>query len=129
MTRRTYYKRMFYAAAIFNWLAAATVISKATFPSVIAMDSPFDAFGGEVFGLLAMVFGYGYFLVGRDPACNEGIVRMGIIGKLLIFILFLAHAMAGTFPFVLVIPTIGDVVFAFLFLEFLLVGRPRYAEA
>jgi len=27
MTRRTYYKRMFYAVAIFNWLAAAAAIS------------------------------------------------------------------------------------------------------
>jgi hypothetical protein len=129
MTRRTDYKRMFYAAAIFNWLAAATVIAKASCPSLIALDTPFDPFGGQLFGMLAAVFGYGYFLVGRDPARNEGIVWMGIIGKLLIFALFLAHAMAGTFPFVLVIPTIGDVIFAFLFLEFLLVGRPRYAGA
>ena len=128
MTRRTYYKRLFYAAAIFNWLAAATVIAKASFPSLIALDTPFDSFGGQVFGLLAAVFGYGYFLVGRDPARNEGIVWMGIIGKLLIFALFLAHAMAGTFPFVLVIPTIGDVIFAFLFVEFLVAGRARYAE-
>ena len=128
MTRRTYYKRMFYAAAIFNWLAAATVIAKACFPS-IAMDTPFDQFGGQAFGLFAALFGYGYFMVGRDPARNEGIVWMGIIGKLLIFALFLGHAIAGTFPFVLVLPTLGDVIFAFLFLEFLLVGRPHYADA
>src|SRR5271169_6723863 len=126
MTRRTYYKRLFYGAAIFNWLAAATVIAKASFPTLIAMDSPFDPFGGQVFGLMAAVFGYGYFLVARDPSRNEGIVWMGIVGKLLIFALFLTHAIAGTFPFVLVIPTLGDVIFAFLFLEFLLVGRPRY---
>jgi hypothetical protein len=129
MTRPTYYKTMFYAAAIFNWLAAATAIAKAASPSLIAMDSPFDQFGGEVFGLFVAVFGYGYFLVARDPARNEGIVWMGIVGKLLTFALFLAHAMAGTFPFVLVIPIFGDVIFAFLFLEFLLAGRPHYAEA
>ncbi len=129
MTRRTYYKRMFYGAAIFNWLAAATVIAKAAFPTLIAMDSPFDPFGGEVFALMAAIFGFGYFLVARDPSRNEGIVWMGIVGKLLIFALFLAHAIAGTFPFVLVIPTLGDAIFAFLFLEFLFVCRPHYARA
>ena len=129
MTRRAYYQRMFYGAAIFNWFAAATAIAKAIAPSVISMDSPFDTFSGELFGLLVAVFGYGYFLVARDPARNEGIVWMGIVGKVLIFVLFLGHAIAGTFPFVLMIPTVGDLIFAFLFLEFLFVGRPFYTTA
>jgi len=128
MTRRTYYKRMFYAAAIFNWLAALTTVAKIIFPNQISIDSPFDTFGGEVFALLVAVFGYGYFLVGRDPARNEAMVQIGIIGKLLTFLLFLGNAMAGSFPFVLMIPAVGDVIFAFLFLEFLLVGRPHYAD-
>jgi len=129
MTRRTYYRRMFYAAAIYNWLAAAATIAKTVSPSQIPIDSPFDQFGGQVFALMVAVFGYGYFLVGRDPARNEAIVQIGIIGKLLIFLLFLAYAIAGTFPFILMIPAVGDVIFAFLFLEFLLVGRARYANA
>jgi hypothetical protein len=129
MTRRTYYKRMFYAAAIFNWLASASVIAKMSFPSMVPIDSPFDPLGGHAFAVLVAVFGYGYFLLGRDPAQNEGIVWMGIVGKLLMFALFLAHAIGGTFPFVLLIPVFGDVIFAFLFLEFLLAGRPRYATA
>jgi hypothetical protein len=129
MTRRTYDQRMFYAAAIFNWLAAATIIAKAIFPSQIPIASPFDPFGGLVFALLVAVFGYGYFLVGRDPARNEAMVQIGIIGKLLIFLLFLAGAIAGTFPLVLMIPACGDVIFAFLFLEFLLAGRPRYINS
>ena len=129
MSRLTYYRRMFYAAAVFNWLAAAATLAKIAFPSMIPLDSPFDAFGGQVFALMVAIFGYAYFLVGRDPARNEGIVWMGIIGKLLIFALFLAHAIAGTFPFVLLLPAIGDVIFAFLFLEFLFVGRPRFAAA
>jgi hypothetical protein len=54
---------------------------------------------------------------------------MGIVGKLLMFALFLAHAIGGSFPFVLLIPVFGDAIFAFLFLEFLLAGRPRYATA
>jgi hypothetical protein len=129
MTRPTYYKRMFYAAAIFNWLAAAATLAKIALPSLIPIDSPFDPFGGQVFALMVAVYGYAYFLVGRDPTRNDGIVRMGIVGKLFIFVLFLAHAIGGTFPFALMIPAFGDVIFAFLFLEFLLAGRPGVAEA
>jgi hypothetical protein len=129
MTRGTYYRRMFYAAAIYNWLAAATTIAKTLIPSRVPIDSPFDPFGGQVFALMVAVFGYGYFLVGRDPARNDAMVQIGIIGKLLIFVLFLAYAIAGTFPLVLMIPACGDVIFAFLFLEFLLARRPHSAEA
>jgi hypothetical protein len=129
MTRGTYYRRMFYAAGIYNWLAAATTIAKTLIPSRVPIDSPFDPFGGQVFALMVAVFGYGYFLVGRDPARNDAMVQIGIIGKLLIFVLFLAYAIAGTFPLVLMIPACGDVIFAFLFLEFLLARRPHSAEA
>jgi hypothetical protein len=129
MTREIYYRRMFYAAAIYNWPAAGTTLAKTIFPSQIPIDSPFDAFGGQVFALMVAVFGYGYFLVGRDPARNDAMVQIGIIGKLLIFTLFLVHAIAGTFPLVLMIPACGDVIIAFLFLEFLVAGRPNYANA
>jgi hypothetical protein len=56
-------------------------------------------------------------------------VQIGIIGKLLTFLLFLSNAIGGTLPFVLMIPAGGDALFAFLFLEFLIVGRRRYTEA
>src|SRR5271166_379702 len=125
MTRRTYYRRMFYAAAIYNCLATAATIAKTVSPSHIPIGSPFDQFGGQVFASIVAVFGYGYFIVARDPARNEGLIQIGIVGKLLIFLLFLAYAIAGTFLFILMIPAVGDVIFAFLFLEFLLVGRAR----
>jgi len=128
MSRLTYYKWMFYVAAIFNWLAAATVIAKIVVPGLIPLDTPFNSFGGQTFALFAALFGYGYFLVARDPPRNEGIVELGIIGKLLTFGLFLVHAIAGTIPYALVIPTIGDAIFALLFLEFLLVGRAHLAK-
>jgi hypothetical protein len=129
MTREIYFRRMFYAAAIYNWLAAMATLAKTIFPSQIPIESPFDPFGGQVFALMVAVFGYGYFLVGRDLARNEAMVQIGIVGKLLIFVLFLIYTIAGTFPLVLMIPACGDVIFAFLFLQFLLAGRSRYAAA
>ena len=129
MTRATYYPRMFYAAAIYNWLAAAASIAKSLAPAAIPMDTPFDPFCAQVFGLMVAVFGYGYFLVARDVSRNEGIVWMGIIGKLLIFALFLTNAIAGRFPFVLMIPAVGDVIFAILFWQFLSGSRAQYAQA
>jgi hypothetical protein len=127
--RGTYNQRMFYAAAIYNWLAAAATIAKSLAPAAIPLDTPFDPFCAQVFGLLVAIYGYGYFLVARDPARNEGIVWMGIVGKLATFALFLAYAIAGRFPLPLMLPAAGDVVFAFLFLQFLFGARARYVEA
>ena len=129
MTRATYYPRMFYAAAIFNWLAASASIGKSIAPGAIPLPTPFDPFGGEVFGLMVAVFGYGYFLVGRDPARNPAVVWMGIVGKFAIFALFLAHTVTGDFPLVLMIPALGDALFGLLFAEFLFAARPRYLAA
>jgi hypothetical protein len=129
MTRRTYYQRMFYAAAIFNWLVAAMIIAKIVFPAQIPIASPFDPFAGQAFALLIAVFGYGYFLVGRNPERNEAMVQVGVLGKLLIFLLFLSGALGGTLPFALMLPACADVIFAFLFLEFLFVGRRRLSLA
>src|SRR5262245_18214818 len=114
---------MFLFAAIFNWIAAAVVILKIADPSLVPIASPFNCFGGQVFALFAALFGYGYYLVSCDPSRNEGIVQLGVIGKLMTFGLFLAHALARTIPFAVVVPTIADALFALLFLEFLLRGR------
>jgi hypothetical protein len=123
MTRSSYYQRMFYAAAIFNWIAAATVIFGASTLQSLGITTPFDPIGGQAFGIFAAVFGLGYYLVGRDITRNEGIVTLGIVGKALIFALFWAHAIAGQVQYSIAMMTISDAIFGILFVEFMLHGR------
>jgi hypothetical protein len=50
-------------------------------------------------------------------------VKLGVVGKILVFILFFGHALAGTIPVGLAVPTVVDLLFAVLFLEFLIHWR------
>ena len=51
---------------------------------------------------LCFVFGIGYFWVSRDISGNHDIVRMGIIGKLLVFAGFLIAWFMGEVPLIIV---------------------------
>lgn len=121
MTRPAYYKAMFYVAAAFNWIMAAAVLSGAI--AMVGIAVPLDALGRELLCLFIAVFGYGYYLVGRDITRNEGIVVLGIVGKVLFFGLLTANAIAGRLQYAVLVPASGDLIFVVLFFEFLLNGR------
>ncbi len=69
---------------------------------------------------LFMVFGLGYFLVARDLYRNRDIALLGSIGKLAFSAVFLYNLTIypGQVPQFFLIPVIGDVIFAVLFLAF-----------
>jgi len=121
VTGSTYYKAMFYVAAAFNWIMAAAVLSGAI--AMVGMSVPLDPLGKEVLCLFIAVFGYGYYLVGRDVTRNEGIVVLGIVGKILFFGLLAGNTIAGRVQYAVLLPASGDLIFVFLFFEFLLNGR------
>ena len=116
---------LFYIAAGFNWSVAAVFL----FAGDAAMDRlgiypPRDLILYRLLLLMVALFGAGYFIVGRDPTRNHGIVGLGIVGlgivgKLTIFATFLAHAIQGEVPYSAVAVTFIDVIFAALFAEFL----------
>ncbi len=118
--KEQYYRKMFHVAALWNWCAAA----------------PFYFFWRPIFGVLRMrtlaypvfarlflalvaAFGYGYYQVSRDIRQNHAVVKMGILGKLWVFLLFLNDGIRGRIPLLLVVPGIVDFVFAVLFIDFL----------
>ena len=121
MTRPSYYKWMFYVAAVFNWVMTAALLLGVNV--ILGISIPLDSLGRQLVCLLIAVFGYGYYLVGRDITRNEGIVVLGIVGKVLIFVVFLANAIAGRLPYSILLPASGDLLFVILFFEFLLNGR------
>jgi hypothetical protein len=75
-------------------------------------------------GILAVsvviIMGIGYLIVGLNIDQNHWIVLMGIIGKLSVFVFFTIQYINGDIALLKLIIAIGDLIFAILFVEFLL---------
>ena len=120
MDRDQYYRLMFYASAIWNWTATLTFLfGESMVRSITGATIAFDPMSKQLFCGCVLAFGIGYWIVARDISRNRGIVWIGIIGKLMVVVVFFGHAIAGTVPYAFAAPTIIDVVFVGLFAEFL----------
>lgn len=116
LNKRVYYKWLFIIAAIHAWLMVV--------PGYILsyMEPPFtqEALYYYQFSLmLVILFALGYLIVGLNIEKNHGIVLLTIIGKLWVFIFVTLFYLQGIFPFIVFIVGISDLIFAFLYIEFL----------
>ncbi|HJV27694.1 MAG TPA: hypothetical protein VJ673_18545 [Aromatoleum sp.] len=115
------WRLMFRAAALFNWMAG--------FPLWFAPVQLSRMFGFEpvpdhtlytdLFAVLVITFGIGYWKVGGNLVRNRVMIEMGICGKLLVVLVGYYHYLAGTtsLPFAMLVS--GDLIWALLFLRFL----------
>ena len=69
---------------------------------------------------LCFVFGIGYYWVSRDIYNNHGIVKMGIIGKLIVFVGMLWACLIGQIHFIPASAGVVDLIFVILYIEFLM---------
>jgi len=114
------YKRLFLIGALYNIVLG--LIFLVFFSRLMSLfDMPMPPRELAVFHqmgiLLAMVYGIGYYMVSRDLYAHKGIVLLGIIGKIIVFLLFLHHLV-----FIFLIG-VGDLMFALLFCKFLVFAR------
>jgi hypothetical protein len=125
-----YYRRVFLIAAAWNVVMGLLLLfGENAMRAIAGVRIPFDPLGTQLFVGFVLVFGFGYYLVARDLTRNEGIVLLGIVGKLLAVSLFFIHAALGDISFFLAAPTAGDLVFAAMFAQFLWRGRQAPAGA
>lgn len=126
MNKNNYYKNLFLIAGIWN----------------ICASIPFIIFGKEIVNLLNLkmqfpplqysiwlylflaivfTFGIGYFMVGKNIDKNHGIVVLGIITKVIVFIVFAYYYFfkENILDILIFLIGVGDLVFSILFLEFL----------
>jgi hypothetical protein len=125
-SRMRYYRWMFLAAAAWNIFASGAVLFLLTNPAVRIskrIPNPADPLILQLLASCLFLFGLGYYWVSRSLSNNHGLVMLGAIGKTIVFLLFFGHALAGTIPLGLAVPTVVDLLFAALFLEFLLHWR------
>lgn len=115
------WRLMFRLAGLFNvgvaiplWIAPVALSKLFGFEPV-----PTDILYTDLFAVLVITFGIGYWRVGADPVRNRVMVEMGILGKLLVVLVGYQHFLAGTtsLPFAALVT--GDLVWASLFWRYL----------
>ena len=124
MDKLGYYRFLFLVGAIWNIVLGIGYIFTSLF-----IEGSFEMFGVEeppslifyhLFFGIVIIYGVGYYLVSTNLDKNHGIVLMGILGKLWVFCISCYYFLVGDFNFFGVTPSIGDLFFSILFVEFLL---------
>lgn len=122
-------ERMFLVAAIWNFAASVpTWIAGLAAPAVFGlfgMARPPDlAFFSAMLGFI-FAFGVGYLVVSRDTTKNRGVVLVAVVAKSVVVLDFAVIFARGEANFLLLGCGLVDLVFVFLFVEFLRRTRDR----
>jgi hypothetical protein len=118
MNRAAYYKGLFIISAlVWNFLFSVPFLLLSFFDGVFTGAALMYY---QLFLLFVIVFGIGYIIVGLNLDKNHGIVLLCIIAKIFAFIFFVAYYLSGDIPFIQAMIGTGDLIFAILFIEFLI---------
>jgi hypothetical protein len=127
MEKRIYYKFLFLIGGIWNILASSSLIVMSIF-----LESIFPIFGITIPPskiwlhstlFLVAVLGIGYFIVSRDTSKNHEIVILGTIAKIGFFLLCLIYFILGDIGVLTLMVAGVDIVFAALYIEFLIYSK------
>jgi hypothetical protein len=83
-------------------------------------ELPYDIVWTTLFLGLVAVFGIGYLLLGVNPLQNRQIALIGTLGKIFVFTIILIFTIRGIISPLVTATTFLDVVFAILFIEYLI---------
>ena len=107
---------LFFSGAWFNWIVGIGLLYYPLFYKLLGIgDMPADPLFIHLFAAVVMVFGYGYYRAGKDPAANQGIVVMGMVAKLAVAAVVWGHGFMGQAPWQLAALAGVDLVYAVLF--------------
>ncbi len=111
--------RVFVVAAIFNVLIGLPLLlDPAMGPTILPLPAV-DLIWPRLTGGMIFIFGIGYWIVSRDLDRNRGIIAIGAAGKLLVVLQLLIYWIKGTIGFWSFSVSLIDLVFAVLFIRFL----------
>jgi hypothetical protein len=121
-TAGTYEKNLFFVGALWNWSASMIFLSLsfvnkgllAYFHKIPETMLWYYCFLGAVF-----IFGIGYYWISMDVWRNRDIIKMGVAGKILVFLLFFVYLLKGEITFLLFLAGCVDLLFAILFIKVL----------
>ena len=108
---------LFLVAAIFNWAIGAAFLAAPGLVYAYGMpiDPPANQAFLTLFALLVILFGVGYFWGYLDLEKNASVIRLGAIGKVMMFVAGVALYLSGQISELLVAAVTADLVFAAAF--------------
>lgn len=106
---------LFMTAALFNWAAVLLFTPATGLPQALGLTPAGNGLFDHIALLAIAGFGCGYWLVSRDPASHRGIVVLGLLLKLGVVAIAIAHALAGSLNARTAMVVSGDLVYAALF--------------
>jgi hypothetical protein len=123
-----YYKILFLIGGIWNIGAAiscwiGSIFIPSLFFKMFGMPSPASLFPFHAMFWFIMTFGIGYIMVSRDISKNHGVILIGMLGKIIFFIDCLTTLLLKEANIMLLFTGIVDLVFAILFIDFLLKSK------
>ena len=123
-----FWKLVFALAALFNLAVGLPLLlaPEALLP-ILGQAVPDDLLMVRLAALLITVLGIGYGMAARDPLANRPILWLGVLGKAPIPLLVWLSGGAAVLSSSTFMLSLGDLVFAALFLLYLMTHRTRPA--
>ncbi|MBD1936644.1 hypothetical protein [Microcoleus sp. FACHB-68] len=120
MNNPTTWKYIFYLKAVINWVESLALLFADRWIRELLGEKPLtNPEYLQLFLVLVIVVGIGYWWVGNDISRNHNIVKLGIYAQFSVFGVLAYQTLAGNVhPFYL-IPGVIDLTFAILFVVFL----------
>jgi hypothetical protein len=110
-------KPLFYTAAAFNmvmsFLFAFFHVETFAFFSIVPV--PAHPMMTQLFAVLVLAFGIGYFWIARDPVKNRQIILLGALAKIMLVLFVGFQVITGIASWQLLIPVSADLIYAVLF--------------
>ena len=110
-------RRLFIAAALFNWLVALGLFFiPDLFLAVFAVTpAPEQTLWIQQFAGLVFIFGVGYYQASRDLQALAPMIRLAVWAKWGVVLIAVLNVMTGDISWQFLIPATADGVFAVLF--------------
>ncbi|MBS3758638.1 MAG: hypothetical protein KGY61_08235 [Desulfobacterales bacterium] len=120
--RSRYEKKLFFIGALWNWIASLLLLFLyfvnqellEYYHKIPETMLWYYIFLGAVF-----VFGLGYYYISKDVQRNRDLIKMGVLAKGIVFLLFLIYLIEGEVRVLLFLGGFVDLIFAVLFAEVL----------
>lgn len=125
--KRSYARKLFGSAAIFNWLAGLPIVIAGRQVSILfGMPPPETLLFTQIAGMAIVLFGIGYWLESLSPGEHRSAVVLGLIGKICVFVLAIGHVVIGDLNGIF--PTLAcvDLSYAYLFWRYLGRAQPGH---
>ena len=119
--RDRYHKILFTIGAIWNWMFGLGGIALSIFTDMklFLPEAPNSDVFGNLFFAMVFAFGIGYYWIGQNTLGNRNIIKMGIIGKLLVFAFVAFYFLTKKVTLFTLLGGSGDFIFSFFFLDVL----------